>query len=353
MLSTFLLYGATGYTGELIARAATQRGLRPILAGRSERTLAPLAAELRLDYRVFSLEEPTALDAGLADVATVLNCAGPFTFTSSRIAASCIRTRTHYLDLAGEVPEFQTLAEQDAQAQSAGVMLLPGVGFGVVPSDCLALHLKSRLPSATTLAIAFHALGGVSRGTLLTTLKDLPSPGVLRREGKLIPTRAGSETRCIDFGQGPLQAVTNPWRGDIFTAYYSTGIPNIQAYTVFPGMLRGLMRVSGLLKGVLSSHWFQTLLKQQTQKQPAGPSEQERKQGSTVLWGEVTDAHGQKAVSRLVGPEAYDFTVMTALAIVDRVLAGDIQPGFHTPAQVYGADFVVNMPNVKRINEEI
>ena len=198
MSSTFLLYGATGYTGELIARAAVQRGLHPILAGRSERTLAPLAAELKLDYRVFSLEEITALDAGLADVTTVLNCAGPFTFTASRLAEACIRTRTHYLDIAGEVPEFQTLAKLDTQAQSAGVMLLPGVGFGVVPSDCLALHLKSRLPSATTLSLAFHAIGGVSRGTLLTTLKDLPSPGVVRHEGKLVPIRARSETRRID-----------------------------------------------------------------------------------------------------------------------------------------------------------
>jgi len=353
MSTTFLLYGATGYTGELIARAATQRGLRPILAGRSERVLAPLAAELKLDHRVFSLDEPDALDAGLADISAVLNCAGPFTFTASRLAQACIHTGTHYLDLAGEVPEFQTLAMLDAQAQTAGVMLLPGVGFGVVPSDCLALHLKSRLPSATTLSIAFQANGGVSRGTLLTTLKDLPHLGVIRSEGKLVPARAGSKTRRIDFGQGPIQAVTNPWRGDIFTAYYSTGIPNIKAYTVYPNMVRFLMRVGGLLKGILSSQRFQAFLKQQTQNEPAGPSEQERAKGSTVLWGEVTDPQGQKAVVRLVGPEAYDFTVLTTLAVVERVLQGDYQAGFHTPAQLYGADFVVNIPKVELIDEKI
>ncbi len=324
--------------------------MRPILASRSERTLAPLAAELQLDYRVLSLDEPDALDAGLADISTVLNCAGPFTFTASRLAQACIRTQTHYLDLAGEVPEFETMVMLNTAAEQAGIMLLPGVGFGIVPSDCLALHLKSRLPSATTLSIAFQANGGVSRGTLITTLKDLPHPGVIRSAGRLAPARAGSETRRIDFGQGPVQAVTNPWRGDIFTAYYSTGISNIKTYTVYPGTLLVLMRVSGLLKGLLSSSWFQTFLKRQTQNQPAGPSEQERAKGSTVLWGEVTDPQGQKAVSRLVGPEAYDFTTLTALAVVKRVLQGDIQTGFHTPAQVYGADFVVDMPNVKRID---
>ncbi len=351
MAATFLLYGATGYTGELIARAAVQRGLQPILAGRSEHTLAPLATELKLDYRLFSLDDPTALDAALNDITTVLNCAGPFTFTASRLAQACIRTQTHYLDLAGEVPEFQTLATLDTQAQEAGVMLLPGVGFGIVPSDCLALHLKARLPSANTLSLAFHAIGGVSRGTLLTTLKDLPHLGVIRSEGKLLPTRAGSETRLIDFGQGALSAVTNPWRGDIFTAYYSAGIQNIKAYTVFPGALRVLMSVSGLLKGILSSPGFQAFLKRQTQKQPAGPSAQERAKGRTVLWGEVTDAQGQKAVSRLIGPEAYDFTATTALTVVERVLQEDSQPGFHTPAQIFGADFVVGMPDVELIDE--
>ncbi len=94
------------------------------------------------------------------------------------------------------------MAMLNTAAESASVMLLPGVGFGIVPSDYLALHPKSRLPSAITLSIAFQA-NGVSRGTLLTTLKDLPNPGVIRSNGELIPARAGNETRRIDFGKGP------------------------------------------------------------------------------------------------------------------------------------------------------
>ncbi len=353
MQSTFLLYGATGYTGELIARAAAQQGLRPLLAGRSEQSVSKLANELGLSYRVFALENPADIESGLADVQVVLNCAGPFTYTSRRLARACIQTSTHYLDLAGEVPEFQELAMLDADAKAASVMLLPGVGFGVAPSDCLALHLKSRLPSATQLSLAFHALGGVSRGTLINLLKDIPHKGVIRRNGNLVPMRAGVEKRIIRFEQGSFTAVTNPWRGDVFTAYYSTGIPTIKAYTVFPGALRVVMAMSTPLKGILSSTAVQGFLKRQMQNQPAGPTEQERRQGRTLLWGEVTDESGRKAVSRLIGPEAYDFTGLTALTVVEQVLQGNVRTGFRTPAQVYGADFVLGMPDVTRTDESV
>ncbi|MBA2681998.1 MAG: saccharopine dehydrogenase NADP-binding domain-containing protein, partial [Ktedonobacteraceae bacterium] len=290
MQGEFILYGATGYTGELMARAAVKRGLHPILAGRNADTLKKLADELNLTYRTFGLDDSAALEAGLADVEVVLNCAGPFTYTSQKLAAGCLRVHAHYLDIAGEVPEFQALQALDAQAQEAGVMLLPGVGFGIVPSDELALHLKTLLPTATQLSLAFQAQGGVSRGTLITTLKDLPHPGVIRRNGKLVPARAGAETRRINFGQGLLPAVTNPWRGDIFTAYYSTGIPTIKAYTVYPAAFRILMALSVPLKGILISNAFQNFLKRQAKNQPAGPSAEERAKGKTVLWGEVIDA---------------------------------------------------------------
>ena len=348
MQAKFLLYGATGYTGELMARAAVQRGLRPILAGRNAATLQKLADELNLTYRVFDLNAPAALDEQLTDIDVVLNCAGPFTFTANALAQSCMRVHAHYLDIAGEVPEFQTLHKYDEAARTANIMLLPGVGFGIVPSDCFALHLKARLPGATQVSRAFQALVGVSRGTLLTTLKDLPHPGVVRQDGALVPMRAGAKKWRIDFGQGPVTAVTNPWRGDIFTAYYSTGIPTIKTYTVYPMALQILMALSAPMKGILSSATLQNFLKRQAQRQPAGPTAEERARGKTFMWGEAIDASGRRANAYLVGPEAYDFTVLTAFTIVERVLAGEFQPGFHTPSQVYGADLVLSIPGVTR-----
>ncbi len=160
MNANFLLYGANGYTGELIARFAVQQGLRPILAARNSQKVAPLAAELGLDYRAFALDNKQAIDSALADIAVVLNCAGPFSQTSAPMVAGCLRSQTHYLDITGEINVFEEVASQDKLAKTTGVILLPGVGFDVVPSDCLAAHLKGRLPSATRLTLAQNQWSG-------------------------------------------------------------------------------------------------------------------------------------------------------------------------------------------------
>jgi short subunit dehydrogenase-like uncharacterized protein len=189
MHEQFVIYGANGYTGALTARAAVERGMRPILAGRNAAALAALAGELGLDYRVVALDDPAGLDNLLDGVTAVLHCAGPFVFTSQPMADACLRNGVHYLDITGEIGVYEALAARDAAAKTAGVMLLPGVGFDIVPSDCLAAHLKRRLPSATRLTLGLRALGGVSQGTALTGLEAMArgEGGMVRRGGKLTP----------------------------------------------------------------------------------------------------------------------------------------------------------------------
>ncbi|MBC8074457.1 MAG: saccharopine dehydrogenase NADP-binding domain-containing protein, partial [Chloroflexales bacterium] len=217
-MATMMIYGASGYTGALIARAAVRQGLRPILAGRSADKLAPLASELGLTTRAFDLQNPAVVEGQLGGIAVLLNAGGPFKRTAQPLAAACLRTGTHYLDLAGEVPEFEALLARDQEAQAAGVLLMPGVGFGVVPTDCLAVYLKGQLPSATTLTLAFETVGGVSPGTAETVIEDLPGGGVARRDGRLVRVPAGLHRRQIDFGRGPVATLSNPWRGDLSTA---------------------------------------------------------------------------------------------------------------------------------------
>jgi len=154
MEKSLLIYGSNGYTGDLIARFAVNQGLRPILAGRNREKISAQANELGLEYRIFPLHDSAAIDAVLDDVSTVLHCAGPFALTSKPMAQACLRAKAHYLDITGEIGVLESLARRDADAKSVGVMLLPGTGFDVVPSDCLAAHLKRRLPSATRLTLA-------------------------------------------------------------------------------------------------------------------------------------------------------------------------------------------------------
>ncbi|MCB0159791.1 MAG: saccharopine dehydrogenase NADP-binding domain-containing protein, partial [Caldilineaceae bacterium] len=195
--SQWMIYGANGYTGALTARMAVAQGLRPVLAGRNADAVEALAAELGLDARVFDLTDPAAVDAGLAEMAVVLHCAGPFTRTSKPMADACLRTGVHYLDITGEINVFETLAARDDEAKQAGVMLLPGAGFDVVPTDCLAAHLHRRLPTATRLVLAFQALSDVSHGTATTVIEQMGQGrgGMVRRDGQLVAVPTAWKTR--------------------------------------------------------------------------------------------------------------------------------------------------------------
>jgi short subunit dehydrogenase-like uncharacterized protein len=154
----------------------------------------------------------------------------------------------------------------------------------------------------------------------------------------------------IDFGAGPTKAMTIPW-GDLSTAFHSTGIPNIEIYTAAPLGLRLAARASRRLGWLLGSRFVQRFLKRRIQARPAGPSVEERAHGKSFIWGEAEDAADQRVVSRLRGPEGYTMTVRAALAIVERVLAGDAAPGFQTPSKLYGPDFVLGLEGIVREDE--
>jgi short subunit dehydrogenase-like uncharacterized protein len=348
--SVFLLYGATGYTGSLTVRTAVQRGLKPILAGRNPEKVKALADALSLEWRAFPLEDAVALDLALREVPVVLHCAGPYSRTYKPMVDACLRTGTHYLDITGELVEHEALAGRDAEARAAGVMLLPSVGFDVVPTDCLAVHLKRRLPTATRLTLAFQSFGGASRGTMISTLDTVDRPGMIRRAGALEPVPAAWKTRMINFGQGPVSCTTLPW-GDLATAYRSTGIPNIETYIALPATQRRVMKSARYLSWLLGSKPGKAALMRMAQALPAGPSDAERSAGYSLLWGEVTDEAGNQATCRMRTPHSYTLTAIASLMVVERVLAGDAPPGYQTPARAYGPDFVLGIEGVTRTDE--
>lgn len=341
----FLLYGATGFVGEAVARLAVQSGLRPILAGRNADQLAVLATELGVEHRVFDLE--ARIDSSLDGVKVVLHCAGPYIHTFKPMVEACLRTRTHYLDLTGEIPVYEGIAAHDSEAKTQGVMLLPGVGFDVVPTDCLAVHLKQRLPSATHLTLAFRTQGpgGLPPGTQRTMIELIPYGNRVRRNGRLEVPERGVKTRMIDFGDGPIAATRLTW-GDVFMAFHSTGIPNIEDYVVLPESTRRQMAKMDYLRPLFRIPALRNLLKRGVKP---GPDAEKRARTVTHVWGEVTDDQGRRAASRLHGPEAgVVWTSRAALAVVRKVLSDNVSPGFQTPARAYGADFVLECDGVTR-----
>lgn len=340
-----MLYGANGYTGELITRFAAERGLKPVLAGRNEAQISELARKFDMPYRVFSLEETEKLDAALQESEFVLHCAGPFSLTSNKMVEACLRNQRHYLDITGEIAVFEALARLDEKAKEAGIMIMPGVGFDVVPSDCLARHLKNRLPSADTLTLAFYGLGRISHGTQTTMTMNMGNGGAVRRDGTITRVPAAWKTRAIDFGEFTKKGVTIPW-GDVATAFYSTGIPNIEVYTVLPESNLQMLRLTRYLGWLMSIDFIKNIALKQI---PAGgPTDEERAKGKTYLWGEASDRQGNKAVSRLFGMEGYTMTALTALKIAEKILNGNFCAGFQTPAKCYGADLILEIEGVKR-----
>jgi short subunit dehydrogenase-like uncharacterized protein len=345
MKNRFLIYGANGYTGELITRFAAERGMNPILAGRNAIAVEELAKKHHLDYRVFSLDEKDRLDTALQEVDVVLHCAGPFSITSRPMVEACLRNKKHYTDITGEIAVFEATARLDEKAKEAGIMLMPGVGFDVVPSDCLAKHLKDRLPSATHLSLAFYGLGRLSHGTQATMMMNVGSGGAIRKDGKITSVPAAWKTREIDFGEVTKTGVTIPW-GDVATAYYSTGIPNIEVFTIVPPSNLKMMKLSRYLGWLLATRPFQEYLQKQI---PAGgPSDEERAKGKTLLWGEASDLNGNRVEARMQGPEGYTMTALTSLNITQKILDGNFTPGFQTPAKQYGADLVMEIEGVAR-----
>lgn len=343
----FLIYGAYGYTGRLVVRYALERGLRPILAGRNAETLRVLADETGLEHRAFALDNVDEVARNLEGISAVAHCAGPFSRTALPMAEGCLAAGAHYIDITGEIEVFETLAAMDARAKEAGVMLLPGAGFDVVPSDCLAMHLKGRLPSAARLVLAFYSKGKPSHGTATTIVENLAKGLFVRKNGQLTKVPAGWKRRTIDFGKGPMGAVTIPW-GDVSTAYYSTGIPDIEVYMAAPAALRAFTVAGRYLGWLLGSGPVQRYLRRKVDAAPAGPTDAQRARDYCLLWGEVTNDAGQRVEARLRTPDGYTLTALTVLAIIDRILAGNAPPGYQTPAKAYGADLILEIEGVTR-----
>ncbi|MBO0937662.1 saccharopine dehydrogenase NADP-binding domain-containing protein [Fibrella sp. HMF5335] len=347
--NTFLLYGATGYTARLILEKVGQFGLKPILCGRDEAKLRPLAGQFGFDYRVADLTNAAALDAALQGVPVVLHCAGPFSKTALPMQQACLRNRVHYLDITGEVAVFEQGAALDVAAKQQGVMLMSGVGFDVVPTDCIARYLKDKLPDATHLELAFANDGGaVSHGTAQTAADGLGQGGLVRENGKLKRVDYAHKVLTVKFLNGQTATCMSiPW-GDVSTAYHTTGIPNIETFMAAEPMAIRLARAGNYLGWLLRQKWVQRFVQQQITKRITGPDEAKRSGANTQVWGRARNAAGTVTEARLSGPDGYDMTVLASLLITKKVLHGQFKPGFQTPAGLFGADLVLEIGGVKR-----
>jgi short subunit dehydrogenase-like uncharacterized protein len=349
MADDLLIYGSYGYTGALVTETADEEGLEPTLAGRRAEPTERQATDRGLNHRVFSLDYPAVIEQEVGDFDAVLNCAGPFSATAEPLVTACLRSGTDYLDITGEIDAFEAIAERDREAERADVTLLPGVGFDVVPTDCLAAYLGTQLPSADCLNLAIDGMGTFSPGTLKSVVEGLSQGGAARIDGEIETVPPAWKTRPVDLGDGPKPAVTIPW-GDVSTAYYSTGIPNTETYATVPKYAASVMDWTGPLTPLLGSSPVQRVLKRAIDATIAGPTADERARSTTRIWGEVTDEEGERVAARLQTPDTYDLTARTATETARRVLSGGVDAGFQTPASAFGPEYILEFDGTEREN---
>jgi short subunit dehydrogenase-like uncharacterized protein len=221
-------------------------------------------------------------------------------------------------------------------------VICPGVGFDVIPTDCVAAALKAALPDATQLSLGFDSRVRMSPGTAKTTVEGIAQGGRIRQGGKIVAVPLAYRVRRIDFGDGEKWAMTVPW-GDVSTAWYTTGIGDIDVY--IPGSSRFIASTkrANRIRWLLGSRPMQWLLKKRAARMK-GPDAELRAKLPTYVWGEVTNAKGDKKTARIKTENGYSVTVTGSLAIVKHLLDHRPEGGAYTPAKLLGADLVTRLP---------
>ena len=349
MSSDWMIYGANGYTGRLIAQHAKERGHNPVIAGRNQKEMEKLALELQLDYMAFELTDVNIIAEAIADMDLVFLAAGPFSQTSTPMIKACLATHTHYLDITGEIDVFESVFGYDEVARKNGIALIPGVGFDVVPSDSLAKHVFDRLPSATRLEIGIDALSQASGGTIKSAIEGIPTGGRIRRDSDLQPYPMGIGQKRLRFMHGYHDCLPIPW-GDLSTAYRTTAIPNITTYFALPKPFIAMAGIgAGVGQALFSKKIVQNVAKGWANRLIDGPKKAHRQSDRSYVYAKASNDQGQSAEAWLDTIEVYEFTTISSVLAVEQTLERHLA-GALTPTLAFGKEFVMEVASTRRLD---
>ena len=351
MSKKIMLYGANGYTSRLIIKELVGQNIKPVLAGRNQEKINSLADKHGFQFCIFSLNDSNDIDKNLKEVDILINAAGPYSLTAKPLIDSCLRTKTHYIDITGEIDVFVYAQSKHEDAKDAGVVVCPGVGFDVIPTDCLSYMLKDKLPDANELNICFFSENGrPSIGTAKTSIEGLSKGGRIRKDGKIEPVSLAHAVKEIDYGQGPKMAMSIPW-GDVATAFFSTGIPNIIVY--IPRSLKGINKIKKQRKWlfILKLKFVQNYLKNKMQKKiiNGGDSDEQRAKSKMWVWAEVKNKEGKTESGYFQVGNGYDVTGYGAMLFAKNIMENTFNGGYYTPSLLLGPSIVETLPGFSGI----
>lgn len=343
-----MIYGATGYTGQLVVAEAIRRGHRPIIAGRNPEKLEPIAEKYDLDYVAFRLDDEKTIAEAIADVDIVYHAAGPFIHTAKPMIRAALATGTHYLDITGEIQVFEQSYRYDDAARKVGIALISGAGFDVIPSDCLGAYVAEQIVGATHLETGIFGFAGASAGTTKSLIEMLPKSWLSRRDGKLVNAPFGKESITLELPNGKNQhAISSPW-GDLSASYRTTGIPNITSYVALP---TALLTIAGIgypfASFILKNAAIRSLAKDLAERFASPPDEKARTQTKSYIYARATNSAGQSASAWLTTLEPYHYTAKVAVLAVERL--AELNPiGALSPVQAFGTDFTLEVEGTTR-----
>jgi Uncharacterized conserved protein len=239
--------------------------------------------------------------------------------------------------LTGEIEGFESLWSREDEIRRAGITVVPGAGFDVVPTDCLAAYVAAHLERPRALIIALRSAASASQGPMRTAIRQVAKPVLCRREGAIVPLDDQSP-RLVNFGDSDEPCLPISW-GDVATAFHRTGIENITVYFRRTRLLRVATDTGHLLGRLLRSRPGQRGLAAIVRRLPEEPSESTRAKHQSTIWAGVSDGSGQSSSALLQTPDPYDFTAHSAVEIASRVSALPSPLGLATPSQAFGAGF--------------
>ncbi|MFO0626031.1 MAG: saccharopine dehydrogenase NADP-binding domain-containing protein [Polyangiales bacterium] len=347
------LYGATGFTGRLVAHAMAARGLALRLVGRDRARLDALAAELPggASVAVAAYDDAQALRAAFREARVVVSCAGPFARYGRHVVDAALAEGRHYLDISGELAFAQTLIDRDAQARAQGVAIVGCVGFDVAVSDAAAVLACEALGTRTVADVRLTVASTTrpSRGSLRTLLDGLASDAYAWTftDGRLAPMPVAAARWTVTlpppFGRGAaasmglVEAVVCPRSTGAARVRTGLALPSPGAFATVVRALRWACRqpvLGGLVRRALDAV---------TRLVPEGGSARVRRDARLAIEAQATDDAGAVRAVVVTGGDVGDVTAAAAAICAEAMLAraDDAPVGHQTPAQAFGARWLL------------
>ncbi|MFX1326093.1 MAG: saccharopine dehydrogenase family protein, partial [Promethearchaeota archaeon] len=299
-----------------------------------------------LDYKVFDLNDMEKISNVIKDFDLVFHSAGPYKYTSAPMVKACLKAGTHYIDITGEIPVFEQNFTYDKLAKEKGIAVISGVGFDVVPTDCLAKYVSEKIVNPNSLELGITAMSNPSPGTLKTMLEHYNIGQLVRRNGELVPLER-VEARKIQFSDKERLVRVVTW-GDLSTAYRTTGIPNITTYFPMPKRFPNLLEMIGVSAEEMSNNEEAKIrVKKWIEQNIHGPDEFKRQTYRCYIWASVKNDEGVEEQAWLETMESYQLTAVAGVRSVEKIF--DLKPkGALTPALAFGSDFILEIPETVR-----